>query len=129
MQIHSIGIDLGKTTLHLVALGGAGKVLLKKKFTQRQLLAYTAIMARRKDLHIKAEYICADLSSRPNFPLAVARRTIHCRKRSQESPQSQAVSKTTYEALTRSDTHTEDIQSRTLAQPQRTHPIHRILNL
>ena len=26
-------------------------------------------MARRNDLHIKAEYICADLSSRPNFPL------------------------------------------------------------
>ena len=42
MQIHSIGIDLGKTTFHLVALGAAGKVLLKKKFTQRQLLAYTA---------------------------------------------------------------------------------------
>jgi transposase len=33
MQIHSIGIDLGKTTFHLVALGLAGKVLVKKKFT------------------------------------------------------------------------------------------------
>ncbi len=32
MQIHSIGIDLGKTTFHLVALGAAGKVLVKKKF-------------------------------------------------------------------------------------------------
>jgi transposase len=42
MQIHSVGIDLGKTTLHLVALGAAGQVLLKKKFTQKQLLAYTA---------------------------------------------------------------------------------------
>ncbi|MCU1222916.1 MAG: transposase family protein [Edaphobacter sp.] len=42
MQIHSIGIDLGKTTLHLVALGAAGQVLVKKKFTQKQLLAYTA---------------------------------------------------------------------------------------
>ena len=42
MQIHSIGIDLGKTTFHLVALGAAGKLLLKKKFTQKQLLAYTA---------------------------------------------------------------------------------------
>jgi transposase len=42
MQIHSVGIDLGKTTFHLVALGAAGKVLLKKKFTQKQLLAYTA---------------------------------------------------------------------------------------
>jgi transposase len=42
MQIHSIGIDLGKTTFHLVALGAAGQVLVKKKFTQKQLLAYTA---------------------------------------------------------------------------------------
>ena len=42
MQIHSVGIDLGKTTFHLVALGAAGKVLVKKKFTQKQLLAYTA---------------------------------------------------------------------------------------
>ena len=42
MQIHSVGIDLGKTTFHLVALGAAGKVLIKKKFTQRQLLTYTA---------------------------------------------------------------------------------------
>lgn len=44
MQIHSVGIDLGKTTFHLVALGAAGKVLLKKKFTQKQLLAFTANM-------------------------------------------------------------------------------------
>jgi len=42
MQIHSIGIDLGKTTFHLVALGAAGKVLVKKKFSQKQLLAYMA---------------------------------------------------------------------------------------
>ena len=42
MQIHSIGIDLGKTTFHLVALGAAGKILVKKKFTQKQLLVYTA---------------------------------------------------------------------------------------
>jgi transposase len=42
MQIHSVGIDLGKTTFHLVALGTAGKVLVRKKFTQRQLLTYTA---------------------------------------------------------------------------------------
>ena len=38
MQIHSVGIDLGKTTFHLVALGAAGKVLVKKKCTQKQLL-------------------------------------------------------------------------------------------
>src|ERR1700726_1275819 len=44
MQTHSVGIDLGKTTFHLVALGAAGKVLVRKKFTQMQLLAYTANM-------------------------------------------------------------------------------------
>jgi hypothetical protein len=44
MQIRSVGINLGKTTFHLVALGAAGKVLVRKKFTQKQLLAYTANM-------------------------------------------------------------------------------------
>jgi transposase len=44
MQIRSVGIDLGKTTFHLVALGDKGKVLLKKKFTQKQLIAFTANM-------------------------------------------------------------------------------------
>ena len=44
MQIRSVGIDLGKTTFHLVALGAASKVLMKKKFSQKQLLAFTANM-------------------------------------------------------------------------------------
>src|SRR3981081_901281 len=44
MQIHSVGIDLGKTTFHLVALGAAGKALVRKKFTQKQLLTFTANM-------------------------------------------------------------------------------------
>ena len=42
MHIASIGIDLGKTTFHLVALGAHGKLLLRKKFSRVQLLAYTA---------------------------------------------------------------------------------------
>jgi len=42
MQIHSVGIDLGKATFHLVALGAAGKVIVRKKFTRKQLLALTA---------------------------------------------------------------------------------------
>jgi transposase len=44
MQIRSVGIDLGKTTFHVVALGASGKVLVKKKFTQKQLLVFTANM-------------------------------------------------------------------------------------
>ncbi len=44
MQLDSVGIDLGKTALHLVALSAAGKVLLLKKFAQKQVLAFTANM-------------------------------------------------------------------------------------
>ena len=44
MQIRSVGIDLGKTTFHLVILSEAGKVLLRKKFTQKRLITFTANM-------------------------------------------------------------------------------------
>jgi transposase len=42
MDITSIGIDLGKTTFHLVALDDHGRIVIKKKFSRKQLLAYTA---------------------------------------------------------------------------------------
>jgi transposase len=42
MHIASIGIDLGKTTFHLVALDDQGKVVIRKKFSNKQLRAYTA---------------------------------------------------------------------------------------
>lgn len=42
MNISSVGIDLGKSTFHLVALDGCGKVVVRKKFSGKQLLAYTA---------------------------------------------------------------------------------------
>ena len=42
MEIRSVGIDLGKTTFHLVALGDNGKVFLKRKFSQKQLITFTA---------------------------------------------------------------------------------------
>ena len=42
MGISSIGIDLGKTTFHLVALNDGGKVIIKRKLSRRQLLVYTA---------------------------------------------------------------------------------------
>ena len=41
-QIKSIGIDLGKTTFHLVALGTRSEVVIRKKFSRSQLLEYTA---------------------------------------------------------------------------------------
>lgn len=42
MHIASVGIDLGKTTFHLVALDSSFKTLIRKKFTRKQLLAFTA---------------------------------------------------------------------------------------
>src|ERR1043166_1482689 len=42
MRIASIGIGLGKTTFHLVALGERNKILLRRKFSRSQLLTYTA---------------------------------------------------------------------------------------
>lgn len=45
MQIRSIGIDLGKTTFHLIALGTRSQVVIRKKFSRFQLLVYTAKLA------------------------------------------------------------------------------------
>jgi transposase len=45
MQIRSIGIDLGKTTFHLVALGTRSQIVIRKKFSRWQLLVYTAQLA------------------------------------------------------------------------------------
>jgi hypothetical protein len=42
MQIKSIGIDLGKTTFHLIALVGRSQVVVRKKFSRSQLLVFTA---------------------------------------------------------------------------------------
>jgi transposase len=42
MEIKSIGIDPGKTTFHLVALGSRSQVVVRKKFSRQQLLLYTA---------------------------------------------------------------------------------------
>lgn len=42
MSIASVGIDIGKLTFHLVALDAHGKVVVRKKFSRKQLLNYTA---------------------------------------------------------------------------------------
>jgi transposase len=42
MNLHAIGIDLGKTTFHLVGLNQAGEVQVRKKFSRSQLLRFTA---------------------------------------------------------------------------------------
>ena len=42
MKIHTIGIDLGKTSFHLVGLSERGEVVVRKRFTRLQLLRFTA---------------------------------------------------------------------------------------
>ena len=41
LQIKSIGIDLGKTTFHLIALGDRFQVVIRRKSSRTQLLEYT----------------------------------------------------------------------------------------
>jgi transposase len=42
MKIHTIGIDLGKTSFHLVGLNDRGEVVVRKRFSRAQLLRFTA---------------------------------------------------------------------------------------
>jgi len=42
MEIHAIGIDLGKTLFHLVGVDSCGNVVVRKRCSRSQLLAYTA---------------------------------------------------------------------------------------
>src|ERR1700745_440490 len=42
MELHTIGIDLGKTVFHLVGLNLRGEVVVRKKFSRAQLLRFTA---------------------------------------------------------------------------------------
>jgi hypothetical protein len=41
MELHTIGIDLGKTVFHLVGLNQRGEVVVRKKFLRKQLLHFT----------------------------------------------------------------------------------------
>ena len=42
MELHTIGIDLGKTVFHLVGLNQRGEAVVRKKFSRAQLLRFTA---------------------------------------------------------------------------------------
>lgn len=42
MEIHGIGIDLGKTVFHLVGVDQSGEVVVRKKFSRAQLLRFTS---------------------------------------------------------------------------------------
>jgi transposase len=47
MEIHTIGIDLGKTVFHLVGLNVVGETVMRKKCSRKQLLHFTA------NLHVR----------------------------------------------------------------------------
>src|SRR4051795_8837194 len=42
MSIRTVGIDLGKTVFHLIGMDESGKIVLRKKMSRSQLLAYIA---------------------------------------------------------------------------------------
>jgi transposase len=42
MKLHVLGIDLGKTVFHMVGLDSTGRVVIRKRCSRTQLLAYTA---------------------------------------------------------------------------------------
>jgi transposase len=44
MQIKSIGIDLGKSTFHVVTLRSRSQVVMRKKFSRQRLSIYTATL-------------------------------------------------------------------------------------
>ena len=44
MDISTIGIDLSKTTFHLIGLSPRGEIVLRKKLSRKQLLTFTATL-------------------------------------------------------------------------------------
>jgi len=46
MEIHTLGIDLGKTIFHLVGLNAAGEVVVRKKCSHKQLLQFPDFSGR-----------------------------------------------------------------------------------
>jgi hypothetical protein len=42
MEIHTVGIDLGKTVFHLVGLNRGGEVVVRKKCSRNQILRFTS---------------------------------------------------------------------------------------
>ncbi|MCU1313640.1 MAG: transposase family protein [Acidobacteriaceae bacterium] len=42
MELQTIGIDLGKTVFHLVGLNRRGEIVVRKRFSRKQLLHFTA---------------------------------------------------------------------------------------
>ena len=41
MDLHTVGIDLGKTVFHVVGMNPRGEVVVRKNFSRTQLLRFT----------------------------------------------------------------------------------------
>jgi transposase len=65
MEIHAIGIDLGKTLFHLVAVDANGSVVVRKRCSRTQLLTYTA--------NVRVRVIGMEACSGSHFPGRVLR--------------------------------------------------------
>jgi len=59
MKIYALGIDLGKTVFHLVGLDANGQVVVRKRCSRTQLLAFTA--------NVQAQLIGMEACSGANF--------------------------------------------------------------
>jgi transposase len=59
MEIHAIGIDLGKTLFHLVGVDASGSVVVRKRCSRTQLPAYTA--------NVRAQWIGMEACSGAHF--------------------------------------------------------------
>ena len=58
MEIQAIGIDLGKTVFHLVAVDSSGNVVARKRCSRTQLLVYTAnVRVQRIGMEASADRI------------------------------------------------------------------------
>jgi transposase len=44
MTVHVCGIDIGKTVFHLIGLSKEGQIVIKKRFTRKQLITHTVNM-------------------------------------------------------------------------------------
>ena len=42
MEISTLGIDLSKTTFHVIGLNARGEIVLRKELSRKQLLVFTA---------------------------------------------------------------------------------------
>jgi hypothetical protein len=51
MELFTLGIDLGKTTFHLVGMNQRGEVVLRKRHSRAQLLHFTANLKVGPDRH------------------------------------------------------------------------------